>query len=250
MATNRIFVGYLCAAIALMGPATCRAAQPDLDPEALSILKAMSSAITGANSFSFRVRVTHDRQATNNQLVTYFRDEAVTVSRPDKLRIDIDGEHHDIQFFFDGKTATLSDPEAKLYAAHSAPGTIDGMLQVVEKQGISFPINNLLQSKPYDSLADSLQTAYIVGRVNIHNKTFIHLVFTEPSADWQLWVEPGDKPVPRGIVIIYKAEPGMPRTVMDFSDWNLDAHPEPALFDFAKPSDAHEIQFLPLKAGK
>lgn len=186
--------------------------------------------------------------ATNSQLVTYFRDETVTLSRPDKLRIDIDGEHHDIQFFFDGKTATLYDPEAKLYTA--APGTIDGMLQAVEKQGISFPVNNLLQSKPYDSLADGFQTAYIIGRVNIHKKTFIHLIFTEPSADWQLWVEPSDQPVPRAIRIIYKTEPGMPRTVMDFSDWNLDAHPEPALFEFAKPDDAHEIQSLPLKAGK
>jgi hypothetical protein len=37
---------------------------------------------------------------------------------------------------------------------------------------------------------------------------------------------------------------------MDFSDWNLDAHPEPALFEFAKPDDAHEIQFLPLKGGQ
>jgi hypothetical protein len=124
------------------------------------------------------------------------------------------------------------------------------MLQALDKEGVSFPVNNLLQSKPYDSFVAGLQTAYIIGRVDIHKKTFIHLVFTEASADWQLRVEPGDKPVPRAIIIIYKTESGMPRTVMDFSDWNLDAHPEPSLFEFTKPEDAHEIQFLPLKAGK
>jgi hypothetical protein len=40
-------------AVALTGPAACMAAQPDLDPEALSILKATAASITGANSFSF-----------------------------------------------------------------------------------------------------------------------------------------------------------------------------------------------------
>lgn len=235
---------------AVVTPLACLAAQPDLDPDALNILKATSGAITGANAFSFRVRVSHDRPATNNQLITYFKEEAVTVSRPDKLRIDVDGEHHDVQFFFDGKTATLFDPKTKLYAAHSAPGTIDAMLKVLEKQGVSFPINNLLESNPYDSLAEGLQTAYVVGRVEINNKTLIHLVFTEASADWQLWVEPGDKPLPRALIIIYKTEPGMPRTVMDFSDWNLNAQPEAATFEFSKPDDAHQIQFLPMKAGK
>jgi hypothetical protein len=235
---------------AVVTPVACLAAQPDLDPEALSILKATSGAITGATAFSFRVRVSTDRQATNNQLVTYFKEEAVTVSRPNKVRIDLDGEHHDVQFFFDGKTATLFDPEVKLYTSHSAPGTIDGMLQALDKQGVSFPINNLLESNPYDSMAQGLQTAYIVGRVEINNKTFIHLVFTEASADWQLWVQPGDKPLPRALIIIYKTQPGMPRTVMDFSDWNLNAQPDATTFEFVKPADAHEIQFFPMKAGK
>jgi hypothetical protein len=237
--------------IAVAGdPVACLAAQPDLDPEALEILKATMRSISGANTFSFRVRVTRDRQATNDQLVTYFNEDDVTVSRPDKIRIDVDGEHHNVRFLFDGKAVTLFDPETKLYSSHSAPATIDAMLEAVDKQGIHFPIRNLLQTKPYDSLVDGLQTAYIIGRVNIHNKIFIHLVFTETAADWQLWVEPGDKPVPRAIIVIYKTQPGMPRTVMDFSDWNLDAHPEPALFEFAKPDDAHEIQFLPLKGGQ
>jgi hypothetical protein len=233
-----------------LGPVGCSAAQPDLDPDALAILKTTVSSITGAKAFSFRVLVSRDRQATNNQLVTYFNRDVVTVSRPDKLRIDVDGEHHDVQFFFAGGRATLFDPETKLYASQSAPSTIDGVLQVLEKRGVSFPMNDLLESNPYDSLIKGLQTAYIIGRVNIDKKTFIHLVFTEASADWQLWVEPGDKPLPRGVIIVYKTQPGMPRIVMDFSDWNLNAQPEPAMFDFVKPDDAHQIQFLPSKAGK
>jgi hypothetical protein len=98
---------------AALATTVCSAAQPDLDPEALTILKATAGSITGANTFSFRALVRRDRQATNNQLITYFNEDAVTVSRPNKVRIDVDGEHHDVQFFFDGKTATLFQPELK-----------------------------------------------------------------------------------------------------------------------------------------
>jgi hypothetical protein len=221
-----------------------------LTPEALAILKSTAGSITAAKAFSFKVVVNRDRPATNKQLLTYFNIDQVTVLRPDKFRIDVDGEHHDVQFFFNGGKATIFDPETKLYASQSGPGTIDGMLEVLDKRGIVFPMGNLLQSNPYDSLVDGLQTAYIIGRVNIGKKTFIHLAFTEAAADWQLWVEPGDKPLPRAGMIIYKTEPGMPRIVMDFSDWNLNVQPDSAMFDFVKPDDAHEIQFLPPKAGK
>jgi hypothetical protein len=228
----------------------CSAEQPDLDPDALAILKATVASITGAKTFSFKVRVTRDRQATNNQLITYFNEDTVTVSRPDKLRIDVDGEHHDVQFFFDGKQATLFQPEQKLYASQSAPSTIDALIGTLETRGISFPINDLLRSTPYDTFVEGLQSAYVIGRVNISDKTFIHLAFTESSADWQMWVEPGDKPLPRAIVIVYKTESGMPRVAMDFAQWDLDAHPQPEMFSFVKPEGAHEIQMLPTKAGK
>src|SRR5690242_15840428 len=90
-------------------PIAGSAEQPDLDPQAVAILKSTVGSIADAKTYSFQVRVSRDRQATNNQLVTYITLQRVTVSRPDKVRIDIDGEHHDLQFFFDaGKAACLT----------------------------------------------------------------------------------------------------------------------------------------------
>lgn len=224
---------------------------PDLDPDALAILKQTSQSITGAPNLAFHVRVARDRLATNDQIVTYFNLDEVTVSRPNKLRINMGNEHHTIQFFFDGSKTTLFEPEKKLYLTRPVSGTIDDMLKSLDTHGVSFPMSNLLESDPYDSLAKGLQTAYIVGRVNIDNKTFIHLVFTSgASADWQAWIEPGDKPVPRAVIIIYKSVPGSPRITMDFTDWNLNAQPAAAMFNFVKPAEAHEIQFLPANAVK
>lgn len=226
------------------------AAEPDLDPNALELLKATIDSIAGAKAFSFKAHVARDRQASNNQLVTYFNEDTVTVMRPDKLRIDVDGEHHDLQLFFDGSKATLFNPEEKLHLSQPAQGTIDTLIEKLEARNVSFPMTDLLQSHAYDSLIKGLQTAYVVGRVNVEGKTAVHLVFTEASADWQLWVEPGDKPVPVGMIIVYKSETGAPRVTMRFTDWNLNAQPDAGMFTFVKPDGAHEIQFLPVKAGK
>ena len=224
--------------------------QPDLDPNALAVLKQTANSITGAKNFSFKVLISRDRIATDNQIVTYFNLDTVTVARPDKLRIDVDGEHHNVQFFFNGKEATLFDAEQKFYTTHAGADTIEGMLQNLEKRGVSFPMSDLLNSNPYDSFIHGLKTAYVVGRVDIEGKTFVHLVFTEGTADWQLWVSPGDKPLPRAMTIIYKTLPGSPRISMDFRDWDLNAQPASDLFDFTKPSDAHPIEFLAPHEGR
>ena len=169
----------------------------DVDPLALEALKAATDAIRTASTFSFRARVAKERLATNDQKITYFQDISVVVSKPSKMRADIDGEHHDVQFLFDGSEGTLFEPEKKLYATFPAPKNLDLLVDALDKRDIHLPIANFLESDPYKSLSDGLKTGYVIGRVNISGKTFNHLAFTEDGADWQLWVEPVDKPVPR-----------------------------------------------------
>ena len=99
MSRHLAFSSVLVAIVStLQPPPTCLAVQPYLDPDALSILRATLGSIADAKAFSFQVVVSHDRLATNNQIVTYFNKQAVTALRPDKLRVDIDGAHHDVQF--------------------------------------------------------------------------------------------------------------------------------------------------------
>jgi hypothetical protein len=251
MASYVYVFGCLVLGITSVATPGLSAEQPDLDPAALDLLKQTVSSVANAKTYSFKVVVAHDRIATNDQLVTYVNYDAVTVSRPNRLRIDVDGEHNDVQFFYDGKTATLFNPEHKFYVTHPASSTIDDMLDAIEKQGVTFPINDLITTNSFNALVKGLQTAYVVGHVKINQKMFIHVVFTEASADWQLWVEPGDKPLPRAMTVIYKKQPGSPRTTMDFRDWNLNAVAPASTFAFVKPADAHEIDFLPpQRAGK
>ena len=75
---------------------TAAQTKPDLDPDALKVLKAATDTISQAQSFSFHARISRDRIATNGQILTYFQDEQIKISRPGKMFAQIDGEHHDV----------------------------------------------------------------------------------------------------------------------------------------------------------
>ncbi len=84
----------------------------------------------------------------------------------------------------------------------------------------------------------------MIGRVEIAGETVHQLAFTEPHAEWQLWVTGGPEPTIRRIEIVNKEVSYHPRTIVDFSDWNFNASPDPALFTFKKPADAIQIGSL------
>ena len=61
--------------------------------------------------------------------------------------------------------------------------------------------------------------------------------------DAAAWIEEGDRPLPRRIMITSKWEGGSPRFVANLS-WEIDPQFEPGLFDFKAPGDATKIDFI------
>jgi len=224
-------------------------AATDLDPLALQVLKAVVDPIRNAKSFSFRILAARDWLGTNDQIITKFSASEFTVERPDKLHIKFRSQGEPVELFFDGTGQTeLYSPSVKLYSTISTPKSIDGMLDEAAKKGIFIAVRNFLESDPYKSLTDGLMTAYVVGRTTIFDQEVHHLAFTEPGAEWQLWVVGGDKPSIRRLEVINKDKPHNPRIVVDFLDWDLNASPTDDMFVFHKPEDAHEIEMLKLTA--
>jgi hypothetical protein len=225
-------------------------ASPNVDPLALQVLRATTNSLKNARSFSFRAVVSREGLGSNDQVVTFFHQSEVTVSRPDKLHIHAVGEHQALDLFFNHGDVFLYAPDKKLYARMQTKPDLDQAVDGLEKKSIQLPMSPLFRADPYKMMADGLNGAAVIGRVELAGKTFHHLVFSEKDAEWQLWVEAGEKPTPRRAQIVYKALPREPRVTVDFFDWNLSADPPASLFDFQKPADAKPIQFLEADGGK
>ncbi len=72
---------------------------------------------------------------------------------------------------------------------------------------------------------------------------------TQDTIDWETWIESGDKPLPRKLVITYKQQPGSPRFVATIRNWKLSPTFKPGFFEFKPPAKAEQIEMLPVSLG-
>ena len=226
--------------VARVAPVTQQpASSNNLEPIAMQSLKAMSDQLRAATSFSFTARIMREEPGTNGQMLDFFRTIRVQVQRPNKMRLMVASDSSTNQVWYDGQNLTMMPESAKFYTIIPAPPTLDATLAMMkDKMRAHMPLLPFLRTDLYSIASDRLQSANEVGTENIGNRQFLHLAFTEPDADWQLWLGGPNQILPRRLAIIYKMIPNQPRLVIEFSNWNLNAEIPADAFVFSKPQGA------------
>ena len=102
---------------------------PRIEPKADQYLKAMSNYLAGLKTYSFQVEEFFDDVLDDGQKIQLGNQRHLSVSRPDKMFGEGEGDTKNSQFFYDGKTATVFDRGQNTYATVKVPGTIDAMLE-------------------------------------------------------------------------------------------------------------------------
>ena len=223
----------------------------DIDPLALRVVKAATDPVKDAKAYSFRALVSRDLLGTNDQIITTFSTSEITVQRPNKLHIKFRGRGEPVEMFYDGSGKTvLYSASSKFYTTVDTPTTIDAALTDISKKGVNIAVRNFLESDPYQSLTEALTTAYAVGSVDLFDEKVYHLAFTEPGAEWQMWVVGGDTPRVKRLEVIDKSNPHHTRISVTFFDWDLNPSTSNDMFTFNKPADAKEIEMLKVMAEK
>jgi hypothetical protein len=215
--------------------------------KAMSILKKMSEFLAAAGRFSVTIRDGYDVVQESGQKIEFGEVRNVTVSRPDRLRIDV--ERSDGQkglVIFDGKDITIYTADHNIYATTSRQGTLDQAIKyAVDDLKIRMPLALMLLSTLPSELDKLGVSADYVETTTITDVPCDHLAGrTAAGVDFQVWVAQGNEPLPRRIVITYKDENGQPQFRADLSNWNLAPDVSDALFAFTPPNGAERIQFL------
>lgn len=216
-----------------------------LDTKALAAIKRMSDTLAAAKSFTFKSSAILEVPAKTGQFITLFSNARVALQRPDKLRASMTGEAPPFDFYYDGKTVSAYAPGTKTCSIAKAPPTIDAMLPALEKEtGIRFATAPLLLGNPYSVLADRLTSAVVVGPSMVRGTACDHLAFRSPGLNWEIWIDSGSSALPRRLAVTFTDRTNFPRTLVEFSDWNLHPRLSPGEFVFRKPPAATEIPFL------
>jgi hypothetical protein len=211
-------------------------------PEALAALKKMGGFLRTLKVFTVRADTTTDGVlADSGQKIQFGGVVDFHVRPPDRLRADVLSDRKHQQFFYDGTTLTFYGQRMHYYASVPAPPTIPELLIVAaQKYGLALPLADLFFWGTDKADLEDITAAISVGPSWIGGVLCDHYAFRQEAADWQLWIERGDTPLPRKLVITTTEEAQQPQYIAVLT-WNLTPQLDDALFTFVPPAEARRI---------
>lgn len=221
------------------------AEEPYLDPAAMSTLKAAIEFLEELDSFEIKGRAIYDVVQEDGRRLQFEKSTKLIQQRPNKLyaeRLRDDGDMR--KFWYDGSQVSILSLEKNAYAQLRAPESIDETLDMFE--GLfrePHPLADLLYSN-LDHLHDMPEEAVYVGESTVGSFICDHLSFRNASLDWQLWVQKGETPFFRKVVITYRNQPGVPQFVAYLHSWLIPESINKSVFSFVPPQNAERLSIL------
>ncbi|HEY6815648.1 MAG TPA: DUF2092 domain-containing protein [Croceibacterium sp.] len=255
----RVLLLLGCAAALAVQPAYAQSSaaeavaadQSDVDPRAVEALKAMSTYLQTLKSFRLISEGSLDVITVNDQKVQLDMVTTYLVGSPG-IRADWVSDQKNRQFYFDGKNFTLVAPTLGYYATVDAPGTNREFLDALyEKTGIELPLADLFRWADADHADDIglLTSAFSVGTATLDGVATDHWAYRTDDFDWELWMEQGDRPLPRKFVLIDRTDPTLPTFTARLT-WQTNPTFDPAVFTYVPAGNAVAISFAAVEAGE
>jgi len=241
MKTRKALYSILVSALAaafMVVPIRALAAESD----ATGILKAMSDYVGSQKSIKLAFDSDIEIITPELEKIQFSNSGEALLSRPDKLRAHRLSGHADVAMFFDGKTVSIYGKHINGYAQFDAPGSVDQLIHALrEGHGTALPGSDLLLSNSYEVLVAGIMEAKYIGIGIIDGRECNHLAFRNFDTDWQLWVEAGEHPIPRKMVVTSKTMNSAPQYTIRIKSWETGLKASPSDFTFTPPADAKKL---------
>ena len=234
-----------CASAPDQEPKRRTAADFSIDPRCQDILRRTSAALAESPQYRFRASIAYDNNEVvdgKDVLVRYGAQTEITLSRPGQLKVSYRGDRSQQDLYIDATEASLVSPEAKIYSNLERGETIDATLDLLwEKAGVAPPLSDLVYKDAYARLAPKALGSSYLGLHDIDGRPCHHMLLFQENVDWQIWIDAGDKPLPRRLVITYWELPQAPVFTADITDWTFAPRTTPAFFRFDPPAGAIKV---------
>jgi hypothetical protein len=228
---------------ALSAPLPAQQKSDLIAPEAMEALDHMGAYLRTLKEFQVQAVITSEDVLTDGQKLQYGSTTNILAQLPSKLRVAVEGEQKSRLFLYDGQAFTLFARRAGFYATVPAPDTIAKLIDVVnDKYDIDIPLLDLFLWGGPRASANEITAADDYGPGVVEDITCEHYAFRQPGLDWQVWIQSGDHPLPRKLVLTTTTDEARPEHTSVLT-WNLAPSYSADAFVFDPPSDAHKIVF-------
>lgn len=215
------------------------------DARAVEVLKQMAAHKSSLDQVIIKGVTLTDARLGGGLMVSNSEEVLVSINRPGAMLISsFDGETKKSLYFNNGQL-TVHNSTRNLYAQASIPDDIDAAAEfALEELDIEAPLLDMIYKDASVHLLGSDETIlYLTDKARVGGTDCHHLAIRGAEVDVQLWVEEGDRPVARKIMIVSKWEGGSPRFTANL-DWDTSPEFEPGFFEFKAPKDAMKIEFV------
>src|SRR6516164_6317710 len=249
MVLGGLFAGSTVGLMPVMAPAAqpAKEAKSAIGDDASAALLRMGQSLR-ADQFSFQAKTIRVYADPNGEPLHIFHTVRVTVHRPNRLLVDVDGDDGSTKLAFDGKTAIVYSAAHNKYASIPVPeGTIEAMMkEAIGRLGVDFPLADFLSEAPNKAFLTGVTSGRVVNTVTIDGAPYDHLFFSQPPGiELELWLSKNEQSLPRRLIVTYRSLPGQPNFIAEFSDWNFNIHPTDAEFVFQPPAEAAQVALKP-----
>ena len=221
--------------------ASSRTDAPERDAGAISALQKMGSYLRTLTSFQVKGDIATEEVRVDGQKVQENSVATLVASRPNKLRIDIENERRPRQLLYDGKTFTMWAPRLDFYASMDAPPTIGELANQLDTlYNLNMPFVDFFRWGTDASDISEITSAVDLGPSQIGGVTCQQYAFRQDGLDWQIWIQNGDYPLPRKVVLTTTTDDARPQYVATYT-WNLAPSFSDDAFVFRPDKDAKRI---------
>ena len=221
---------------------------PSRDEQVINRLVSMGQYLRGLKSFGVHSETPTDEVLATGQKLQFAGSANYLVQPPDRLRLELKNDSRHRIYTYDGTTLTQYSPELGFYATVESKGTTGQMVMKVRQQyDLEIPLADLFfWGTDKDGIKDIKEAAF-VGTERLGNHQSEHFAFRQEGVDWQIWIQPGEQPLPDKMVITSTDDPAQPNFVAVLT-WDLDPKFTDEDFHFTPPKDALKIEIVPVNA--
>jgi hypothetical protein len=251
-ATRTLLLSSLLLATAFPLPAQDAAAPADsaprfgpeqiITPDAQAVIDRMTATLQGLTTFSISAQGSRDEVIAYGYKLQYNESAKLTVQRPNRLRAEISGDYRNRTIVYDGAKLAMYSPDDAAHVSLDAPDTLAKLIGGLLDAGVDLPLIDVLYQGTAGTLTEGVRTGLKVGEVSINGVPCDHLAFRQASVDWQIWVEKGERALPRKMLITTRYQVGDPQWQATL-DWDLKPAIDASTFAFKAPEGSTEIPF-------
>jgi hypothetical protein len=213
----------------------------NIDPDAIDAVKKMAAYLHTLKSYQIIDDVTQDDVLDDGLIVQSNSKVDYLLARPNRMRVEVTSDEKHRLYLYDGKNFTVWARIVNYYATVPAPPTIGELFEdVTDKYDIELPLYDLYNWGNKDEDINKIKTAIDIGPSAVNGVTCEHYAFHQEGVDWQLWIQLGEFPLPRKLVITTLTDDARPQH-SDTLTWNLAPSFNDGAFAFDPPQDAKRI---------